>query len=272
MWIVGGDGWAYDIGFGGLDHVLSTGRDVNILVLDTGVYSNTGGQASKATPMGAVARFATLGKTSPGKDLGWMAMTWGGVYVAQVAVGAKDQQTLRALREPEAWPGPSLVIAYSHCIAHGIEMAQGMRQQKLAVDTGYWPLYRYDPRHAGAGEHPLQLDSRAPKTPLAEFTAREARFAILGRSRPAEAERLAALAQHDVDERWHVYEQLARVDHEPATARGLPLSLAAPRGETREETAPSSPSFASSVSSPGRGPKPARQRSLSACCGPKGPS
>ncbi|MBM3678595.1 MAG: hypothetical protein FJW96_12045 [Actinobacteria bacterium] len=243
-----------------------------MLVLDTEVYSNTGGQASKATPRSAVAKYAAGGKSTRKKDLGRLASDYGEVYVAQIAMGADNPQTVRALVEAEAYSGPSLVIAYSHCIAHGIEMAQGMRQQKLAVDTGYWPLYRYDPRHAGAGEHPLQLDSRAPKTPLAEFTAREARFAILGRSRPAEAERLAALAQHDVDERWHVYEQLARVDHEPATARGLPLSLAAPRGETREETAPSSPSFASSVSSPGRGPKPARQRSLSACCGPKGPS
>jgi pyruvate-ferredoxin/flavodoxin oxidoreductase len=215
VWIVGGDGWAYDIGFGGLDHVLASGRDVNLLVLDTEVYSNTGGQASKATPRSAVAKFAAGGKRTRKKDLGMIASAYGDVYVAQIAMGADNAQTVKALAEADAYPGPSLVIAYSHCIAHGIEMKKGMEQHKLAVDTGYWPLYRYDPRHGHAGEHPFHLDSRPPKLPLSEFTSREARFAMLARSRPAEAKELAELAQHDVDERWHVYEQLAEIEHEP---------------------------------------------------------
>jgi pyruvate-ferredoxin/flavodoxin oxidoreductase len=218
VWIVGGDGWAYDIGFGGLDHVLASGRDVNVLVLDTEVYSNTGGQASKATPRGAVAKFAAGGKRTRKKDLGQIATAYGDVYVAQIAMGADNAQTVKALAEADAWPGPSLVIAYSHCIAHGLEMAKGMQHQKLAVDTGYWPLWRYDPRHAGPGEHPFHLDARAPKLPLSEFTSREARFAMLARSRPEEAARLAALAQHDADERRLVYEQLARVEHEHEAA------------------------------------------------------
>ncbi len=215
VWIVGGDGWAYDIGFGGLDHVLASGRDVNVLVLDTEVYSNTGGQASKATPRGAVAKFAAGGKKSGKKDLGLIATAYGDVYVAHIALGADNPQTVKALAEADAWSGPSLVIAYSHCIAHGIDMEKGMRQQKLAVDTGYWPLWRYDPRHAGPGEHPFQLDSRRPKLPLTAFTANEARFSMLRRSRPDEAERLGALAQHDVEERRLVYEQLAEIEHQP---------------------------------------------------------
>ena len=215
VWIVGGDGWAYDIGFGGLDHVLASGRNVNVLVLDTEVYSNTGGQASKATPRAAVAKFAAGGKRTRKKDLGMIASAYGDVYVAQIAMGADNPQTVKALAEADAYPGPSLVIAYSHCIAHGIEMKKGMEQHKLAVDTGYWPLYRYDPRHAHAGEHPFRLDSRAPKLPVSEFMAREARFAMLQRARPADAAELGALAQHDVDERWHVYEQLAEIEHEP---------------------------------------------------------
>jgi len=215
VWIVGGDGWAYDIGFGGLDHVLASGRDVNILVLDTEVYSNTGGQASKATPRGAVAKFAAGGKQTGKKDLGMLATAYGNVYVAHIALGADNPQTVKALAEADAWNGPSLVIAYSHCIAHGIDMVKGMRQQKLAVDTGYWPLWRYDPRHAGPGEHPFHLDSGRAKLPLTEFTANEARFSMLRRSRPEEAERLGALAQHDVDERRLVYEQMAEIEHEP---------------------------------------------------------
>ncbi len=218
VWIVGGDGWAYDIGFGGLDHVLASGHDVNVLVLDTEVYSNTGGQASKATPRGAVAKFAAGGKQTAKKDLGMIATAYGDVYVAHVALGADNPQTVKALAEADAWHGPSLVIAYSHCIAHGIEMSNGMRQQKLAVDSGYWPLWRYDPRHAGKGDHPFHLDSSAPKVPLTAFTSNEARFSMLARSRPAEAERLGALAQHDVDERRLVYEQLASVEHEPEEA------------------------------------------------------
>ncbi len=223
VWIVGGDGWAYDIGFGGLDHVLASGRDVNVLVLDTEVYSNTGGQASKATPRGAVAKFAAGGKQTGKKDLGLLATSYGNVYVANIALGADNPQTVKALAEADAWDGPSLVIAYSHCIAHGIDMEKGMRQQKLAVDTGYWPLWRYDPRNAGPGQHPLHLDSRRPKLPLTEFTANEARFSMLRRSRPEEAQRLGALAQHDVDERRLVYEQLAEIEHEseePATEEG----------------------------------------------------
>ena len=216
VWIVGGDGWAYDIGFGGLDHVLASGRNVNLLVLDTEVYSNTGGQASKATPRAAVAKFAAGGKRTRKKDLGMIASAYGDVYVAQVAMGADNPQTVKALAEADAYPGPSLVIAYSHCIAHGIEMKKGMEHQKLAVDTGYWPLYRYDPRHASAGEHPFRLDSRRPKLPLSEFMSREARFAMLARARPADAAELGELAQRDVDERWLVYEQLAEIEHQPS--------------------------------------------------------
>jgi pyruvate-ferredoxin/flavodoxin oxidoreductase len=217
---VGGDGWAYDIGFGGLDHVLASGANVNVLVLDTEVYSNTGGQASKATPRGAVAKFAAGGKPTRKKDLGQIASAYGHVYVAQIAMGADNVQTVKALAEADAWEGPSLVIAYSHCIAHGIEMSQGMQQQKRAVDTGYWPLWRYDPRQAGGGKHPFHLDSKKPKLPLEEFTSREARFAMLARSRPEEAERLAALARDDVAERRLVYEQLAEVEHEHAVTDG----------------------------------------------------
>jgi pyruvate-ferredoxin/flavodoxin oxidoreductase len=222
VWIVGGDGWAYDIGFGGLDHVLASGRNVNVLVLDTEVYSNTGGQASKATPRAAVAKFAAGGKRTRKKDLGMIASAYGDVYVAQIALGADNPQTVKALAEADAYDGPSLVIAYSHCIAHGIEMKKGMEQHKLAVDTGYWPLYRYDPRHADAGEHPFRLDSRAPKLPVSEFMAREARFAMLGRARPAEAAALAELAQSDVDERWHLYEQVAQIERSAAEPEAGP--------------------------------------------------
>jgi pyruvate-ferredoxin/flavodoxin oxidoreductase len=198
--------------------VLASGRNVNVLVLDTEVYSNTGGQASKASPRGAVAKFASGGKQTRKKDLGQIASAYGDVYVAQVAMGADNAQTVKAIAEANSWTGPSLVIAYSHCIAHGIDMGQGMQQQKLAADSGYWPLWRYDPRHAGAGEHPFHLDSRKPKLPLSAFTEREARFAMLARAHPEEAARLAELAQHDVDERWHVYEQLAELEHEPVEA------------------------------------------------------
>jgi pyruvate-ferredoxin/flavodoxin oxidoreductase len=189
---------------------------VNVLVLDTEVYSNTGGQASKATPRGAVAKFAAAGKRTRKKDLGQIAAQYGDVYVAQVAMGADNPQTVKALAEADAYDGPSLVLAYSHCIAHGIEIAKGMQQQKLAVDTGYWPLYRYDPRHVHAGEHPMRLDSRKPKLPLTAFTEREARFAMLKRSKPEEAARFETQSQQDVDERWLVYEQLAQVEHEHA--------------------------------------------------------
>jgi pyruvate-ferredoxin/flavodoxin oxidoreductase len=223
VWIVGGDGWAYDIGSGGLDHVLATGRDVNVLVLDTEVYSNTGGQMSKATPLSAVARFAAGGKRTPKKDLALQAIAYGNVYVARVAMGADPQQTLTALREAEAYEGPSLIIAYSHCIAHGIEMRDGMNQQHRAVATGYWPLMRYDPLLRAAAENPFLLDSPRPHLPLTDFTRRELRFGQLRRSDPAEAERLAALAQEAVDQRWQVYEEMATrgPEHYPADARAV---------------------------------------------------
>jgi pyruvate-ferredoxin/flavodoxin oxidoreductase len=217
VWIVGGDGWAYDIGFGGLDHVLAAGRDVNFLVLDTEVYSNTGGQASKSTPRSAVAKFAAGGKHTAKKDLGLIAAGYGSVYVAQVALGADNPQTVKAFAEAESFRGPSLIIAYSHCIAHGIEMATAMAHQKEAADSGYWPLYRFDPRL----EQSFQLDSRPPKLPLAEFTAKENRFAIVARANPAEAAELAAEEQHDVEERWKLYERLARSPFdEPRSSNG----------------------------------------------------
>lgn len=209
VWIIGGDGWAYDIGFGGLDHVLASGRNVNILVLDTEVYSNTGGQTSKATPRGAVAKFSAGGKPAPKKDLGLIAMTYGNVYVAKVAMGAKDEHTLKAFLEAEAYDGPSLIIAYSHCIAHGINMATAMHNQKAAVDSGQWLLYRYHPERAEQGENPLQLDSRRPKIPVEEYMYMENRFKMLKKSKPAEAKRLLKEAQEDVNSRWQLYEYLA---------------------------------------------------------------
>ena len=185
-WIVGGDGWAYDIGFGGVDHVLGSGRNVNLLVLDTEVYSNTGGQASKATPLGAVAKFATSGKATGKKDLAAIARSYGNVYVAQVAIGGSDIQTVRAFQEADEWDGPSLIIAYSTCIAHGIDMTTSMAHQKDAVKSGYWPLYRYRPTES-EHEHPFQLDSAAPSIPLREFALKEARYRDVGpvRSRAA---------------------------------------------------------------------------------------
>jgi pyruvate-ferredoxin/flavodoxin oxidoreductase len=214
VWIVGGDGWAYDIGFGGLDHVLASGRNVNVLVLDTEVYSNTGGQASKSTPRGAVAKFAAAGKSQGKKDLGMIATAYGNVYVARIAMGADMPQTVKVLAEAEAWQGPSLVIAYSHCIEHGIDMAQGMAHQVAAVKSGYWPLWRFDPRKAEAGQHPFALDSKAPTIALKEFQQTEARFAMLARVNPERAEELLHEAQEDVEDRWHYYEQLADVERE----------------------------------------------------------
>jgi pyruvate-ferredoxin/flavodoxin oxidoreductase len=213
VWILGGDGWAYDIGYGGLDHVLASGRDVNVLVLDTQVYSNTGGQMSKATPRAAVAKFAAGGKPLPKKDLGMIAMTYGNIYVAQVAMGANDTQTVKAFVEAESYPGPSLIIAYSHCIAHGINMRLGFDQQKAAVDSGAWVLYRYDPRRESEGQNPLQLDSRAPKIPLKDYAYNETRFKMLTQSKPEEAERLLELAQQDANNRWRRYQQLASLDY-----------------------------------------------------------
>ena len=221
VWIVGGDGWAYDIGFGGLDHVLASGRNVNVLVLDTEVYSNTGGQMSKATPLGAVAKFAAAGKTVEKKDLALQAIAYGGVYVARVAMGADPEQTLCAFREAEAYNGPSLVIAYSHCIAHGIEMRSGLDQQYRAVASGYWPLIRYDPMVRAAGGNPFLLDSPRPRMALADYTHRELRYSSLADSDPPEAERLGALAQAAVNQRWQTYEEMAtRPAHRfPADAR-----------------------------------------------------
>jgi pyruvate-ferredoxin/flavodoxin oxidoreductase len=224
VWIIGGDGWAYDIGYGGLDHVLASGRDVNVLVLDTEVYSNTGGQMSKSTPRGAVAKFAAGGKPLAKKDLGLIAMTYGNIYVASVAMGAKDEHSLRALVEAESYHGPSLIIAYSHCIAHGIavDMGVGARQQKLAVESGQWLLYRYDPRRAEAGENPLQLDSAAAKTRLQDYLLTENRFKMLTKSKPDEAKRLFALAQKDADRRWRFYEFLAMRDTKSANVPAPP--------------------------------------------------
>lgn len=209
VWIVGGDGWAYDIGYGGLDHVLASGQNVNILVLDTEVYSNTGGQASKATPLGAVAKFATGGKASAKKDLGMTAIRYGDVYIAQVAMGANDTHTIKAFLEAEAHPGPSLIIAYSQCIAHGIDMAKGMHQQKLAVDSGYWPLYRYNPRLVEENKNPFQLDSSDPKISLQDYIYTEGRYRMLQQSEPAVAKFLLTQAQKAVARRWQQYKQLA---------------------------------------------------------------
>jgi pyruvate-ferredoxin/flavodoxin oxidoreductase len=217
VWIIGGDGWAYDIGFGGVDHVLASGKDVNILVLDTEVYSNTGGQMSKATPRGAVAKFATAGKPAPKKDLGLIAMTYGNVYVASVAMGARDEHTLRAFIEAEAYEGPSLIIAYSHCIAHGINMTRAMRNQKAAVDSGQWLLYRFNPERAKQGENPLHLDSTEPKIKVQDYLYMENRFKMLLKTRPADAKRLFKDVQNDVNSRWKLYEYLAA--REPLTKR-----------------------------------------------------
>ena len=210
IWIIGGDGWAYDIGYGGLDHVLASGRNINILVMDTEVYSNTGGQSSKATPLGAVAKFAAGGKATPKKDLGMMAMSYGNVYVAEIAMGASDSQTVKAIQEAVSYDGPSIVIAYSHCIAHGIDMAKGMEQQNLAAQSGYWPLYRYDPRLKDAGKNPLQLDSKAPKIPLQTYAYNENRYRMLVKSNPEVAKELLADAQAAVNERWRKYEEMAK--------------------------------------------------------------
>jgi len=209
VWIVGGDGWAYDIGYGGLDHVLASGANVNILVLDTEVYSNTGGQMSKSTPRAAVAKFAAGGKTRPKKDLAMMAMSYGNVYVARVAMGGNDTHTIKAFSEAEAFDGPSLILAYSHCIAHGYDLAFGLEQQKAAVQSGYWPLLRYNPDLVKEGQNPLHLDSRAPSIPLEKYIYNETRYTMLTHSNPEEAKRLLELAREDVNQRWRAYEELA---------------------------------------------------------------
>jgi pyruvate-ferredoxin/flavodoxin oxidoreductase len=209
VWIVGGDGWAYDIGYGGLDHVLASGEDVNVLVLDTEVYSNTGGQQSKSTPLGAAAKFAALGKDRPKKDLALMAIAYENIYVAKIALGAKDTQTVKAFTEAESYRGPSLIIAYSHCIAHGYDMMHGADQQKRAVETGYWPLFRYDPRRIGSGEPVLQLDSNPPKGAVRDFMENETRFRMV---KQADGERYAELlkkAEKNIGDRFAFYQAIA---------------------------------------------------------------
>jgi pyruvate-ferredoxin/flavodoxin oxidoreductase len=218
IWCFGGDGWAYDIGYGGLDHVMAQGRDINLLVMDTEVYSNTGGQSSKATPMGAAAKFAMAGKSTPKKDLGLMAMTYGTAYVAKVALGANDAHTVRAFAEADSYPGPSLIIAYSHCIAHGFDLINGFEQQKLAVQSGHWPLYRFDPRRVGTNEAPLKLDSGAPKIELSKYIYNEQRYRMLEKINPERTKTLLTMAQADVSMRYAAYEQLAKVTMAKPTA------------------------------------------------------
>jgi len=209
IWIVGGDGWAYDIGYGGLDHVLASGYNVNVLVLDTEVYSNTGGQMSKATPRGAVAKFAAGGKPRPKKDLAMIAMTYGNIYVARVAFGMNDMHTVRAFSEAEAYEGCSMILAYSHCIAHGYDLKHGLDQQKAAVQSGHWPLMRYNPDLAAQGKNPLLLDSKAPSITLDKFENNETRFTMLNHSDPEAAKRLLKTAQEEVNARWRLYEHWA---------------------------------------------------------------
>jgi pyruvate-ferredoxin/flavodoxin oxidoreductase len=215
VWIMGGDGWAYDIGYGGLDHVMASGRNVNILVLDTEVYSNTGGQSSKATPRAAVAKFAANGKGLPKKDLGMIAMAYGYIYVARIAMGANDQQTLRAFLEADAYEGPSLIIAYSHCIAHGIDMRKGLDQQRLAVNSGIWPLYRYNPMLASQGKNPLTIDSKDPSVSVQEYAYNETRYRMLVQADEARAEMLMEQARDDVSKRWNLYRQMAAIQYKP---------------------------------------------------------
>jgi pyruvate-ferredoxin/flavodoxin oxidoreductase len=219
VWIIGGDGWAYDIGYGGLDHVLALPYDLNILVLDTEVYSNTGGQTSKATPLGAVAKFSAGGKATAKKDLGRLASDYGHVYVAHIAYGAKDTQTLRVFHEAESFDGPSLIIAYSPCIAHGVDMLYNLRQQDAAVKSGHWPLFRFDPRLAAEGGNPFKLDSAAPTIPIKDFMQSETRFAMLARSHPEDAERFLAAAQAQADQRFAAYQAQAQT---PTPSTGSP--------------------------------------------------
>jgi len=235
VWLVGGDGWAYDIGAGGLDHVLGSGMNVNVLVLDTEVYSNTGGQMSKATPRGAVAKFATGGKQTRKKDLAMEAISYGSVYVARVAMGSSDTHTVKAFREAEAYPGPSLIIAYSHCIAHGYDMAFGLNQQKSAVLSGYWPLIRYNPSLRDQGKNPFQLDSKAPSMPLKNYMYEEARYSMLARSHPEHARELLRMAQDDVERQWRVYEGRATMAGEGLPAVLEPVEAASPVAKGGED-------------------------------------
>ena len=213
VWIVGGDGWAYDIGYGGLDHVLASGRNVNVLVLDTEVYSNTGGQMSKSTPLGAVAKFAAAGKPLPKKDMGMIFMTYGNIYVARIAMGYSDNQTVKAFLEADAYDGPSIILAYSHCIAHGVNMAKGMEEQKAAVESGHYPLFRFNPDIAKIGKNPLKLDSKAPSISYEDFAYRETRFKMLTKSKPERAKTLIEMAQQDVKARWRLYEEWAAIKY-----------------------------------------------------------
>jgi len=231
MWIIGGDGWAYDIGYGGLDHVLASGQNVNVLVLDTEVYSNTGGQRSKSTPRGAVARFAFGGKETAKKDLALMAISYGNVYVARVAMGGNDMQTVKALEEAEAYDGPSLILAFSHCVAHGYDLRYGMDQQKLAVQSGYWPLFRYNPALVNQGRNPLQLDSRAPTVPLQKYMLNETRFNILNHADEGAAKKLLHEAEEDVRTRWELYEKLAALPPDSNVTAAAVAALAAKGGK-----------------------------------------
>ncbi|MGA8313473.1 MAG: thiamine pyrophosphate-dependent enzyme, partial [Terriglobales bacterium] len=237
VWLVGGDGWAYDIGAGGLDHVLGSGKNINVLVLDTEVYSNTGGQMSKATPRGAVAKFATGGKRAGKKDLAMEAISYGSVYVARVAMGGSDTHTVNSFREAEAYNGPSLIIAYSHCIAHGYDMSQGIAQQKAAVLSGYWPLIRYNPELRLEGKNPFQLDSRAPSIPFKQYAYQEARYTMLARSNPEVARELLQLAQEDVHRQWRVYANRAAMpgDGEPPTSAHPQPASSTPQPATAGE-------------------------------------
>ncbi|MBV8482684.1 MAG: pyruvate:ferredoxin (flavodoxin) oxidoreductase, partial [Verrucomicrobia bacterium] len=210
VWVIGGDGWGYDIGYGGLDHVLASGCNVKVLLLDTEVYSNTGGQCSKATPLGAVAKFAAAGKRVAKKDLGLISMCYGNIYVASVAMGAKDEHTLKSFLEAEAYDGPALIIAYSHCIAHGINMTTAMQNQKAAVQSGQWLLYRYNPALAEKGENPLHIDSSDPRLPVTEYLKLENRFRMLSKTKPEDAKRLFDLAQENIHRRWRLYQKLAK--------------------------------------------------------------
>jgi pyruvate-ferredoxin/flavodoxin oxidoreductase len=223
VWIVGGDGWAYDIGYGGLDHVLASGRDVNILVMDTEVYSNTGGQCSKATPLGAVAKFAMAGKQRPKKDLAAQAMTYGSVYVARIAMGADDTQTIKAIVEAERFKGPSLIIAYSHCIAHGYDLKHGLEQQTKAVQSGYWPLYRYHPDRVFDGKNPLMIDSKAPSISFNEYALAEMRYQILTKTDPKRSHALLAQAKTDIDRHWEWLKDVQK-HYEPRQPEPLPSS------------------------------------------------
>ncbi|MDI6401962.1 4Fe-4S dicluster domain-containing protein, partial [Balneolaceae bacterium ANBcel3] len=216
VWIFGGDGWAYDIGYGGLDHVLASGKNVNILVMDTEVYSNTGGQRSKATPLGSVAKFAAAGKETTKKDLGLLAVSGGSAYVARIAMGANDTQTIRAIMEAEAYPGPSVIIAYSHCIAHGYNMKYGLDQQKAAVESGYWPLFRFNPMMVKEGKNPFSLDSKAPKVAFKDYAYNEMRYLMLSKSHPEVAAAYMEQAQEDVNERWRQYVEMEKL-YEPVS-------------------------------------------------------